>query len=489
MVKKSDNLPEVFLSDSARSATISRMVKAKTARKLGPALYSRNMTDAPEAIVSRNLWQVVALLMPGAVVSHRTAFENRPAPDGSVFLSGSYPRQIKLPGVVLRQVEGRGPVPGDTPYMQTLHLASRPRAFLENLLPSRQRDKVAKTVGQAEVERRLIDMLGISGESAVNQVRDQARVIAPTLGLETQFSLLDSVIGGLMRSRSAPLLSNVARAYADGEPYDAGRLPVFQSLFEGLRATSWPNRRDQSATPPAFYNVAFFDAYFSNYIEGTEFPVSQAIRIVFENEIPVNRPADAHDVLGTYRLVASQEEMRRRPEGFEDFLALLKRRHATIMEGRPDKLPGEFKTENNQAGATMFVARELVQGTLRQGYGMYQALDEPFARALFMMFLIAEVHPFMDGNGRIARVMMNAELIAGWQTRLFIPSVYRNEYVSSLKLLTNHRDPSSFLRVMGYAQEFVSRIDFVDLDHARQVLSDHNAFLDPADDAKLRMPG
>ena len=142
MVKKSDNLPEVFLSDSARSATISRMVKAKTARKLGPALYSRNMTDAPEAIVSRNLWQVVALLMPGAVVSHRTAFENRPAPDGSVLLSGSYPRQIKLPGVVLRQVEGRGPVPGDTPYMQTLHLASRPRAFLENLLPSRQRDKV-----------------------------------------------------------------------------------------------------------------------------------------------------------------------------------------------------------------------------------------------------------------------------------------------------------------------------------------------------------
>ena len=203
----------------------------------------------------------------------------------------------------------------------------------------------------------------------------------------------------------------------------------------------------------------------------------------------MNRPADAHDVLGTYRLVASQEEMRRRPEGFDDFLALLKRRHATIMEGRPDKLPGEFKTENNQAGATMFVARELVQGTLRQGFGMYQALDEPFARALFMMFLIAEVHPFMDGNGRIARVMMNAELIAGGQTRLFIPSVYRNEYVSSLKLLTNHRDPSSFLRVMGYAQEFVSRIGFADLDHARQVLSEHNAFLDPADDAKLRMPG
>ena len=41
---------------------------------------------------------------------------------------------------------------------------------------------------------------------------------------------------------------------------------------------------------------------------------------------------------------------------------------------------------------------------------------------------------------------------------------------------------------MSYAQQFVSRIDFVDLNQARQALADHNAFLDPADDAKRRMP-
>lgn len=465
------------------------MVRERAARKLGPKLYTRNMKDTPEAVVSRNLWRIVALLMPGAVVSHRTALENRPAPDGSVFLSGAYARQIKLPGVVLRQVVGNGAVAGDTPYMETLHLASRPRAYLENLLPSRRRDKVAKTVGRHDIERRLLEMLRISGEEAVNQLRDQARAIAPTLNLETQSQALDGLIGALMRSRVAPLVSHAARAHAAGEPYDADRLPVFQALFARLRETDWPSRRDASADPPDFYNVAFFDAYFSNYIEGTEFPVDQAIGIIFRNEIPANRPADAHDILGTYRLVASQDEMHRRPMGFEDFLTLLRRRHATIMEGRPEKTPGRFKTENNQAGATMFVAHELVHGTLRQGFGMYQALDEPLARALFMMFMIAEVHPFVDGNGRISRVMMNAELIADGQTRLFIPSVYRNEYISSLKLLTNHHDPSAFIRVMSYAQEFVARVDFSDLDHARAVLVAHNAFHDPTDDVKLRMPG
>jgi hypothetical protein len=488
MTKKITGLPEVFLSTKNLSATISREVKAGSARKLGPKLYTRNMRDPEEAIISRNLWPIVSLLMPGTVVSHRTAFENRAAPDGSVFLSGPYPRQIKLPGIVLRQIEGKGAVLGDTPYMGTLFLASRPRTFLENLLPSRQTDRVSKTVGREEVERRLAEMLRVSGEDVLNQLRDQARAVAPELGLEQQFGLLDSLIGALMRSRPAELIAPAARAYAAGEPYDPHRLPVFDALFAGLRAASPGSRPDRAAEPPAFHNVAFFDAYFSNYIEGTDFPVDQAIRIVFEHEMPADRPADAHDVLGTYRLAASQDEMHRRPKDFDDFLALLKRRHAIIMESRADRLPGWFKTMNNQAGATMFVAPELVEGTLRQGFGMYQALDEPFARALFIMFLVAEVHPFMDGNGRMARVMMNAELIAGGQTRIFIPSVFRNEYVGGLKRLSNHNDPAGFIRVMSHAQQFVSRIDFADLHEARRALAAHNAFHDPADDVKLKMP-
>jgi hypothetical protein len=488
MAKKIDSLPEVFLSTRATSTDVSRMVKAGTARKLGPKLYTRNMVDAPEAIVSRNLWPIVGMLMPGSVVSHRTALENRAAPDGSIFLSAAYPRQMKLPGVTLRQVKGRGPVEGDMPYMGTLYLASRPRAFLENLLPSRGRSAIAKTVGREEVERRVAELLRQAGEAALNRLRDEARAIAPTLGLEEQFRLLDGVIGALLRSRPADLKAPSARAYAAGEPYDPNRLPVFEALFAALRNGTWPRRPDHAAEPPAFYNAAFFDAYFSNYIEGTEFRVDQALRIVFEREIPPDRPADAHDILGTYRLVGSQDEMRRRPKDFEEFLMLLRQRHAVVMQSRGEKLPGQFKTIDNQAGSTVFVAPSLVIGTLRQGFGMYQALAEPFARALFVMFLVAEVHPFMDGNGRMARVMMNAELVAGGETRILIPSVYRNEYVGSLKLLTHNLDPSAFVRVMDYAQCFVYAVEFSDLARAQRFLEAHNAFKDPADDIKLRMP-
>jgi hypothetical protein len=488
MAKKIDNLPEVFLSTRGTSTDVSRMVKAGLARKLGPKLYTRNMVEALAAIVSRNLWPIVGMLMPGAVVSHRTGLENRAAPDGSVFLSAAYPRQIKLPGVTLRQVKGHGPVDGDMPYMGSLFLASRPRAFLENLLPSRGRNAVAKTVGREEVERRLAELLRISGDIALNRLRDEARRIAPKLGLNGQFRQLDGLIAALLRSRPADLKSPAARAYAAGEPYDPNRLAVFGTLFAALRNGAWPHREDRAAQPPAFYNAAFFDAYFSNYIEGTEFRVDQAIRIVFDREIPPDRPADAHDILGTYRLVGSQDEMRRRPRDFEEFLNLLRQRHGIIMQSRPENLPGQFKRTENQAGSTVFVVPALVIGTLHQGFGMYQALAEPFTRALFMMFLVAEVHPFMDGNGRMARVMMNAELIAGGETRILIPSVFRNEYIGSLKLLTHNLDPSAFVRVMDEAQRFAHAIDFSDLAQARQFLEGHNAFEDPSDTVKLRMP-
>jgi hypothetical protein len=41
---------------------------------------------------------------------------------------------------------------------------------------------------------------------------------------------------------------------------------------------------------------------------------------------------------------------------------------------------------------------------------------------------------------------------------------------------------------MSQAQLFVSRIDFTDLKTAERVLEAHNAFCDPADDMKLKLP-
>src|SRR2546430_13503115 len=78
---------------------------------------------------------------------------------------------------------------------------------------------------------------------------------------------------------------------------------------------------------------AFFEAYFSNFIEGTEFAVDEARAIVFDGVIPKNRPADAHDILGAFQIVSNAQEMKRIPETPESFLAILRARHRMLMGG------------------------------------------------------------------------------------------------------------------------------------------------------------
>ena len=156
----------------------------------------------------------------------------------------------------------------------------------------------------------------------------------------------------------------------------------------------------------------------------------EAFEIIFEGVIPINRPKDAHDILGTYQIVSDISEMKTCPKNEDEFIAIIKRRHSLIMQGRPEVQPGKFKTVHNQAAMTFFVAPELVEGTLRKGFQWLQGLNSPFQRAVFMMFLVAEVHPFVDGNGRRARIMMNAELVAEGQARIIIPTIFRDNYLS-----------------------------------------------------------
>jgi fido (protein-threonine AMPylation protein) len=177
--------------------------------------------------------------------------------------------------------------------------------------------------------------------------------------------------------------------------------------------------------------------------------------------------------------------MRSAPETFEDFLRLLKSWHHDMMEARPDKTPGDFKETSNRAGETVFVEPELVPGTLLKGFEMASAVMPGLPRAIFMMFLVAEVHPFVDGNGRIARLMMNAELVHAGLSRIIIPTVFRDDYLLALRALSRSNNPAPLVRAMDYVQDFTARLPMFSYDVAMTALTSSNAFKDP-EVARLR---
>ena len=473
-------LPEAFVSTSATSGAVLRAIRAGRLRKLGSRLYTSNMTDAPDQIVKRNLWRIVAGYFPGALVADRTALENAPAPDGTVCVISPRGNDIELPGLILRPRRGIGPLASDRPFLDGLFLSSSARAWLENMRPSRGRGgRLPRTLPRLELEKRLDTLIRRGGAEDANRLRDEIRAVAPELGLQAAAEDIDRLIGGLLGTREASFSSSAARARARGRPYDPHRADLFQVLHTALRNHP-PIARPARARPPdGEATLAFYEAYFSNFIEGTEFEVQEAADIVFGGHMPAERPADAHDVLGTWAVVSSEREMSRTAGDIRMFRDLLMERHARIMQGRPGMGPGRFKIAANRVGDTHFVTPDLVEGTLERGFGFLRSLETPFQRAVFVKFLIAEVHPFADGNGRLSRVMMNAELVAAGEERIVIPTVFRNNYLSALRVLSRNEKPEPLIQALDYAQRWTRAMDWSDISSTGRWLGTCNAFLMP----------
>jgi hypothetical protein len=296
------------------------------------------------------------------------------------------------------------------------------------------------------------------------------------------------VIGAALGTQQVSTSSRALAARQASLPYDQDRLHLFRQLADSLRQSAPQNRPVPDPRVPRYAHLPFFEAYFSNFIEGTEFELDEAVAVVYDGKQIPGRADDSHDLLGTYKVVADLAEMTMLASAPEEFLQLLRSRHATIMVGRPDKRPGLFKEAANRAGDSLFVLPGLVAGTLRAGWDGLAGLDTAFERAVYMMFLISEIHPFDDGNGRLARVMMNTELVSGAQSRILIPTVYRDDYLGGLRQLTRQGDPSVLIKALRYGHDYTARIDFSTLGRATEVLRATNAFNEPDSNERLQLP-
>jgi len=483
------HLQEVVLSssDPVRSAQISKLEKAGKLIKIAPRIYTSNLEDTPETIIRRNIFFIIGKLYKGALLSHRSALEFKPTSANQLFITYTYTKKIPLPGITLRFLEGIGPIEGDNPLSGELYASQMERALLENLQVSRRPGPESKTLTLPEIEQRLEQIILVKGEQELNALRDRSRMLADQLSLQKEFAKLEKLIGALLSTKPTSALSSpLAIARALGAPYDPARISLFELLFVELQQRSFKDRPDPNTTAASFRNFSFFEAYFSNYIEGTMFVLKDAKQIISTSTPLPTRDEDSHDVLGTYKLVSNKEEMSKVPGSAEEFLDMLLYRHQVLLGARKSQNPGQFKDRNNRAGETFFVDHQLVRGTLIKGFDFYHALVDPFARAAYMMFIITETHPFIDGNGRMARVMMNMELVSSGQTKIIIPTVYRDDYMGALRRLTRRQDADPYIRMLSRAQEFSETIVGEDMDAMEDILERSNAFKEQGQD-KLRI--
>ncbi|CAN5486712.1 Fic family protein [soil metagenome] len=476
--------PIVFAEDLPDSTIHDRVARGDLVR-LARGIYTTDVATDPTEVVRRSWRDIVGRRFPGAVVTDRSAVWAK-THDGYLFVASGREGILDLPGVTLVSRKGAGPIDGDIAMGAGVHLASRARALIDNTRPTRKRgDRPPATLSRAELADWIDHLCAVDGAEQVTAYRDTAEALAETIGASpARVETLNEIVGAALGTRDSTSGSTAMMARAAGVPFDQARIHRFELLADHLRDVvtthpALPADAGRRATLP------FWEAYFSNFIEGTEFTPDEAERIVFEGEIPAARPEDAHDVLGTYQLVSDEAELRRRTASADEFIELLQEWHRHILGGRLDKRPGEFKRYPNQAGSTVFVAPDLVEGTLRRGYEILDSLTTPTQRGTFAAFLVAETHPFDDGNGRLARAAMNAEYVAGDEQRAVIPTISRNDHLRALRRLTRQDRPDLFVTYLDRVRRWTARMDWSTLAVARRLLDRTNAFVD-ANDAEDR---
>jgi hypothetical protein len=473
--------------DKAAIRTVQRQLKTGQLLRILPGMVSASPPDQWPALVARERLRVLAALFPKSVLAYRSAFNGGLPENGEIHLTSTYRRDVALPGLKVVLWEGPPPASGDLPMQgREIYFPSLPRILLENLTPSR--GDMPKSVGKAAVEQRLLSICDARGEHALSELREQARLLAPQLSLLKAFNILDDMVGSILGTRASQLVTPEGKARTAAVPYDADRLGLFEQFAAQLRSTALQQAPAVTLSEQARIHLAFLESYFSNFIEGTEFEVQEARGFVLQGQPVLVRPEDSHDILGVFHQARDKGWANQTLAIGDAVLTQLRERHAHQMRERPEVSPGKFKDKPNRAGNTEFVSPALVRGTLVQGSLLLPTVPAGMARALLAMFMVTEVHPFTDGNGRLARLVMNAELSVVNACRIIVPTLFREEYLDCLRVLTRDGQAEPFLAAMQKIQQWTAAFNYNDLDEVIDQMTACNAFERSRSQFKLLTP-
>jgi hypothetical protein len=92
---------------------------------------------------------------------------------------------------------------------------------------------------------------------------------------------------------------------------------------------------------------------------------------------------------------------------------------------------------------------EAVRELIPEFFELLQAETEAAVRAVLGHFVFVYIHPYMDGNGRMGRFLMNAMMAAGGYPWTIIPLERRATYMSALESASVNHDIKPFAEFLA----------------------------------------
>lgn len=276
---------------------------------------------------------------------------------------------------------------------------------------------------QARVNRATIDILrgnverargALAGALADASLTPDARAEASAvLGRLDEESALAPALAASIARRDPSTLERALRAGPTPAAGDTALLDELTVMAERAADRGEANRAYErcEGLPTEWPAV---EAHFSVHADVSAAAIAGSVALVRDDVGDTALAPVDEDVIRYARVVAGRGAGV--PLGGDGVAgeAWLRWTHAALTGHRPEFMPGRFKAVTNEVGIAERPActpPSGVAGTLRAVFGsIAPRVPAGGARAALILFAIAHVHGFQDGNGRLARVVIGAEI-------------------------------------------------------------------------------
>ena len=217
--------------------------------------------------------------------------------------------------------------------------------------------------------------------------------------------------------------------------------------------TSRPFAREELEELKQYYKVGL--TFSSNAIEGNSLTESET-KVIIEDGLTIGgRPMKDHlEAVGHSQAFDYMWNLSKNKEITERNIKSL---HKLFFQAIDEKHAGKYRRRNviisgSQYNDTIPAPSELskVMGDFIKEMTTKRQELHPVVFAALIHKKFVFIHPFVDGNGRVARLLMNLSLIQAGYPITIIPPILRPDYIRTLEKA--HIDDSEFL---GFISEQV----------------------------------
>ena len=217
-------MAELTFSSRENSLSVTRLAEKGVLHKIRRGIYiDTNDEQEIESTLNNNWMEIACYIFDKPIAVARTAAELKPANRRLYFVSDAIKqrRTVQI-GHLLFDIALGNDEFGIQPITLDLQRSNPARYILENLSKSRGSIDSKKTLGREWVESELTKQIQRGGEDSIKALRDEAREIAPALGLEKEFEVFNKMASAILSTHPAEgvLQTRLGIETAQKEPFD-----------------------------------------------------------------------------------------------------------------------------------------------------------------------------------------------------------------------------------------------------------------------------